>query len=328
MSWGYFLSKQFLPRLQGKVLILAYHRVLSEKELKKDFVQPGMYVRNDIFEKQMQFLRDYFEVIPFAELLQLWNKNLLDHKKRYCVITFDDGWLDNYTYAYPILKRYHLPATIFLPTNFIGTNEWFWPDRVGYLLNRCIETAEKELLASWWAKYPSIKSEIGDNEKIDSFIEAYKQLPEEEIKVLIEEMERALGISSPLDRLVINWEEVEEMSLSRISFGSHSATHKILTKLSREEIQTELEVSYKALQREKINILPVFCYPNGGVNHTVSEQVRKAGYQAAVTTRFGFEAESPTNLFELKRIGVHHDISATVPLFSWHLSGMNHLLSQ
>src|SRR3569832_2316711 len=107
MSWGYFLSKQILPHLQGKVLILAYHRVLSEKELKKDFVQPGMYVRNDIFEKQMQFLRNYFEVIPFAELLQLWNENLLDQKKRYCVITFDDGWLDNYTYAYPILKRYH-----------------------------------------------------------------------------------------------------------------------------------------------------------------------------------------------------------------------------
>ena len=64
VSWGYYFSRHFLSRLKGKVLILTYHRVLSEKELNEGFVQPGMYVRDDAFEIQMEFLREHFEVVP------------------------------------------------------------------------------------------------------------------------------------------------------------------------------------------------------------------------------------------------------------------------
>jgi peptidoglycan/xylan/chitin deacetylase (PgdA/CDA1 family) len=328
LAWGYYRSGHFLSRLQGKVVILTYHRVLSKKELSEQFVQPGMYVHDDVFEMQMQFLREHFEILPFSELLSLWKSKLWDKRTRYCVITFDDGWLDNYLYAYPILKKYRIPATIFLPTGFIGTKEWFWPDRMGYLLNRDVKARGRQPLDFLWDRYPQLKRAHGDRiEQIDSIIEMCKGLPEEEIRRMIEEMSRELGLDSPPGRLVINWNEVEEMSTSSVSFGSHSTTHKILTKLSKQEIQDELEVSFKALQRQKITTIPVFCYPNGNFNRDIADQVKAAGYQAAVTVQCGFEGESPTNLFELKRIGTHNDISSTVPLFSWHLSGLNRMLT-
>jgi hypothetical protein len=135
MAWIYHSSRHSLRHLKGKVSILAYHRVLSEKALGRDyFIQPGMYVRNDVFEKQMQFLTENFQIISLMELLNHWAEGTWDHGKRYCVITLDDGWLDNYVYAYPILRKYQIPATIFLPTALIGTNQWLWPDKMGYLL--------------------------------------------------------------------------------------------------------------------------------------------------------------------------------------------------
>jgi hypothetical protein len=129
-----YYSGLYRNLLRGKTIILAYHRVLSKREMDEMYIQPGMYVSQDVFEKQMQFLKEYFTVVSFGELLDLWKQKTYDPNKRYCVITFGDGWLDNYLYTFSVLKKYQIPATIFLPTNYVGTNDWFWPDRLGTLL--------------------------------------------------------------------------------------------------------------------------------------------------------------------------------------------------
>jgi len=119
---------------QGKILILVYHRVLRDREEKTQLVQPGMYVTDTVFEKQIQFLCDNYEMVSFESLLKLWRDKGVNRFTRYCVITFDDGWADNYTCAFPILKRHHVPATIFLATSYIGTNQRFWTDKIAYLV--------------------------------------------------------------------------------------------------------------------------------------------------------------------------------------------------
>ncbi|HET6465456.1 MAG TPA: polysaccharide deacetylase family protein [Nitrospiria bacterium] len=323
LARGYYLTRRLSSRLEGKVLILAYHRVLSEKELKEQFVQPGMYVRDDAFERQMRFLREYFRILSFDELLGLWDRGGWDGRQRYCVVTLDDGWLDNYLHAYPVLRKYEIPATVFLPTSFIGTREWFWPEKLVFLLDRYIKSGQKERLTALWGRWPRPAADGNGGEGIDSIIEICKGLPEGEVEKIIGEIGRGSGIAFPPERSVVNWKEVEEMSASGISFGSHSATHKILTKLSREEVRNELKTSFDTLRGKKIKTVPVFCYPNGNFDPAVAELVREAGYRAAVTTQFGFESESPADRFGLKRIGVHQDIGSTDPLFSWHLSGMN-----
>ena len=125
----------------------------------------------------------------------------------------------------------------------------------------------------------------------------------------------------------MNWQEVKEMSENGISFGSHSSTHRMLPDLPDEEVQKELKDSRSAIAERKVNGIPVFCYPGGVYNPLMLEQVKKAGYEAAVTTRFGLEDCHPSDLFQLKRIGIHNDISSTIPQFSWRISGMEKKLS-
>ena len=90
-----------------------------------------MYVTTDTFDRQIQFLKKKFEVVHLEELLS----NVLSGRQigRHCAITFDDGWLDNYTQAFPILTKYQIPATIFLSTGLIGTNRLFWPEEFSLL---------------------------------------------------------------------------------------------------------------------------------------------------------------------------------------------------
>ncbi|MFO0768115.1 MAG: polysaccharide deacetylase family protein [Nitrospiraceae bacterium] len=115
-------------RHRGKVIILMYHRVLSTENLCEESIQAGMYVRDVVFRRQMEFVRSHFTVVPLGELVRLWQCSQLDTKATYCAVTFDDGWQDNYLHAYPVLKELGVPATVFLPTDFVGTARWFWPD--------------------------------------------------------------------------------------------------------------------------------------------------------------------------------------------------------
>jgi peptidoglycan/xylan/chitin deacetylase (PgdA/CDA1 family) len=314
---------------RGKAVILAYHRVLRAEDLDESFIQPGMYVLDHVFEKQMRFLKDGFQIVPLADLLARWRTGAWDRRARYCAITFDDGWLDNYLHAYPILCRYRIPATIFLPTAFIGTRDRFWWDELTWLLRRCWSTLQGEPrpegLSRLLGRYPWLARVGGEptGERLDRIVENFKDVPEPEICEWLEAIRRALAWKGPEQRVLVNWHEVAEMSSSDISFGSHSSTHRILTRLSREEIRKELRDSFESLRQQPIRSIPVFCYPNGNYNRDVVEEVQRAGYEAAVSGRFGVERGIPDDLWRLKRIGVHNDISKTPALFALRMSGLS-----
>jgi peptidoglycan/xylan/chitin deacetylase (PgdA/CDA1 family) len=334
MAGIYYYSGIYKEVHRGKAIILMYHRVLPERETDGMYIQPGMYVCKDVFEMQMQFLKEHFTIVSFGELLDLWTQKTYDRSKRYCVVTFDDGWLDNYIYAYPVLKKYEIPATIFLPTAFIGTNKWFWPDKIGFLLRHYLKAniveGKKRSVSSLWDQYPWMKefeTRPGE-EKIDSVIERFKGLLEDEVHHFIENTRKIFEVELPEKRVLLNWKEVEEMSGNGISFGSHSANHRILTRIKVAEAREEVKNSLSMLADKNINFIPMFCYPNGEHNAEIQELVKQSGYQAAVTTRFGFEYKLPENLFGIKRVGIHNDISERLSLFPWHITGLNQTLSR
>ena len=324
----YALSPGYLERLRGKVAILTYHRVLSRKELDAEYVQPGMYVTAETFAMQMRFLKQHFTVIPFAELLRLWSEGTWDAEQRYCVVTFDDGWLDNYLYALPILRETGVPATVFLPTNFVGTDRWFWPEQVAWLCRHpfCQDEEKRgqtvRALESQFSWLSSLGTRM-DTANPDSIIERCKTRSPEEIDALIAAWEQQIGAVIPRHRQVINWAEAQEMSAAGVSFGSHSATHKILTHLDSSEIRSEAESSWRALAERPVVTVPVFCYPNGDWSAEVEQSVEATGYAAATTTEFGHETQVPSRRFGLKRIHVHNDVTYTPQLFAFHLAGHN-----
>ena len=93
-------------------IILGYHHILPEDHAWIKFLQPGMYVTTKTFQEHIIFLKNNYEIVPL-------HKIQLRTQKKKCVITFDDGWSDNFKYAYPLLKKYNVPATIFLTTGMI-----------------------------------------------------------------------------------------------------------------------------------------------------------------------------------------------------------------
>ncbi len=330
-----YVSKINLVQHKGKVMILMYHRIMSKKELDLCLVQPGMYVRDDVFGKQIAFLKRRYQIISFNCFLDAHKAGKLDKNKRYCIITFDDGWMDNYLYAFPILKKLKVPATIFLPTSYIGTSKWFWNDKIAYLLDcrnvSMITEKEKKQVALLFSKFVKMDKNIATMldfhmvrekqiEMIDEIIERLKVLPQSTIDELICKLSEIIGNNDHGERIFLNWEEIAEMSRHDISFGSHSCSHRLLDMLSMDEIKNEAEDSMHILKEKKVNTVPIFCYPNGNYTQVVVDHVKACGYQAAVTTHSGLEACSPQDMFKLRRIAIHNDVSSTIPLFSLRLS--------
>ncbi|MCC2641087.1 MAG: putative Polysaccharide deacetylase [Nitrospira sp.] len=308
-----------------------YHRVLSGEEVSRQSVQPGMYVLDTVFLEHMRFLKDNFTVLSLQELLRLWQTGTLNEQSRYCVVTFDDGWLDNYSHAYPILKRLGLPATIFLPTDYVGSDEWFWPDQLSLLLREAagrhfeVEAMKKlKLSISPFLSADgqlSVEALLRGERVTDQIIDHCKPMPIERIRNLIESLASELKVVLPKGRVIMNWDEVREMSRNGISFGSHSCSHRILTTIAREDVLDELMRSRQVLLLQGVNYVPVFCYPNGNNDSSIQSQVQACGYEAAVTVQMGVEGSRPENQFAIKRVGIHNDVTNTLPLFSLRLFG-------
>lgn len=333
VAWGYYYSGLYKVLNKGKIHILMYHRILKDDDEAILSMQPGMYVTESSFKNQMIFLARYYQLISLTELLELWKNGEYSKHARYCVVTFDDGWLDNYLNAYPILKKYDIPATIFLTTSFIGTDRWFWPEKLSYLLlnkyqdildlSDGLEDIRDDVISTIFTIINDKRSYV-IREQIDFVIEGLKKYSDQSIDNALGRLYELMDLLIPKERAVLNWNEIKEMSNNGISFGSHTCNHKILTGIPLSEAREELERSVDLLKEKELNFVPVFCYPNGNYNQEIQNTVRNCGYEAAVTTRFGFEGKKPDDYFGIKRIGVHNDISSTIPLFSFHLSGLSH----
>lgn len=318
----------FLGRLRGKVSILMYHRVVTEAELSSQFIQPGMYVTRETFERHIRFLREHFDVLSMSELLTIWREKVWNPDRCYCVITFDDGWLDNYVHAFPVLRRYDVPATIFLPTGVIGTTRWFWPEQLGWISRRFATLPidrKARILDSLrggdsWFNGIACNMEAG---QLEELIERCKAVPHDQLGELLGRLADEMEVRLPCERLVVNWDEVRDMAAAKISFGSHSVNHKILTTVSDTELQEEIFGSLSTLRSHGLKGEIVFCYPNGNYSAAVVESVESAGYCAATTTEPGWEGREPAHLFRLKRIGVHNDLTCSNSLFAFHLAGFN-----
>ena len=107
---------------RNKAIVLMYHRVLDETKEDVSGIHPGMFVTTRSFEKHIQYMKKAYTVINLIDLMK-WIEGEVRYDKPPCVITFDDGWIDNYTYAFPLLQKYDVPATIFLITEQMGNKQ-------------------------------------------------------------------------------------------------------------------------------------------------------------------------------------------------------------
>lgn len=304
-------------RAKYHFVILTYHRVIPMEDLTQQ-IQSAMYVTPSTFELHLRFLKRFFRILPMSRIPELAHKRISDHGARpICFLTFDDGWHDLYQHGFPILKTHGIPATVFLPTDFIGREKSFWTDSLALLLLAIDKTANKiinirESLSPLSKKVIGVKGSF--QMRLEKAISLLKSCRHETIEESLDEISRRFRIEMPAaGRVFIGWDEAREMAESGlVSYGSHAAAHRILTTLSRGEIIGELKMSLERMLSEAVvepSFIP-FCYPNGNFTIPISEMVKEAGYHLAVTTERGWN-HLCSNPYTLRRISIHQDVSAT-----------------
>jgi peptidoglycan/xylan/chitin deacetylase (PgdA/CDA1 family) len=292
-------------------------------------IQAGMYVKPEIFETHLRFLKKHFNIISLSDLSCNSKRNSgRSNGSPLCILTFDDGWHDFYEHAHPILKTYQIPATVFLQTDFIGSPKMFWTDRLLYFLSQKKTKGNLAIgkLSSTNPVMNQLEKVKGSQEyQLEKAIQMLKAYRDEEIEDILSELSRRWNMNpNHPNRVFLSWEEVKEMGQSGIiTFGSHTASHRILTTLTDDEIQDELMRSRERLIAEKVvdkSFIP-FSYPNGNYNEKISGMVKEIGYNLAVTTENGWN-HLGSNPFTLRRIAIHQDMTSTEAMFGCRITNI------
>jgi peptidoglycan/xylan/chitin deacetylase (PgdA/CDA1 family) len=317
-----FIASHLGPHRLGsgaRLWVLMYHRVLPAHDARFRDEEPGMIVTPDSFRQQLRALKRLFTVMPLAE----WTERRAAGKplpERACAVTFDDGWRDNYEYAFPLLQQEQVPATVFAVSHMIGTRQQFWPNRLAQVL--AADNREELHTFSWLAQLPGYHASGPlSREKVAAIIGACKQFSDVFLQDQLTLMEQRLQIREPKEAALMNWSQLTEMQSSGlVDIGSHTRHHcRLVEGLPEAMLQQEIIDSRKHLEERLDRPVTLFCYPNGDSSAAAVKLVRE-NYRAAVTTMRGIN--TPTTAVQaLLRIGIHEDISDTPTRFRARLSG-------
>lgn len=303
---GAFTASRKLLR-KPSVIILRYHSVCENERSPLSYIDPGLSVTLDGFDRQMKFLREHYAPVSFEDVVESVSggrplPNLA------VSVTFDDGYLDNYEYAFPVMQKYGISGAFYITAGCVNRGEPLWTSRLRYYF---MNTREQSLtLTIPQPRTLDVSSPAARHTSFAYTIATIKSAGKVKGGEIFRDVEKKLAVTDldPLKKVMMTWSEIEEMGKSGQTIGAHTLTHPNLPGLPPEEADAEIAGS-KTLIEEKIK-LPVlhFAYPNGrGVSHfnePVREMVKKAGFLSSVTSIDGpvYQNDDP---FTLQRVGVY-----------------------
>jgi len=294
-------SKKFKQR-NGEVVVLMYHGVVDVDPILPDWC----ILRKEQFEKQIKFLTENFNVIPLLEAVEGIKNDVITGPT--AVITFDDGYQNNHDIAFPILEKYRAPASIFVSTKFIDTEDTLW---TGVLQNAFGKTT---LTSMEWKGQNLDLSTTMNKKKSMEFIKS--KLKEENYSVIEKNTNEIVDVlsegegfridaSSPYRMLTSA--QIEIMAKSElIDFGAHTHNHPILSGLSREDQKFEIEHSIECVTQMTDSSCKSFAYPNGGEADFTDETMgllEEAEMAVSLSTKLGL-CRKGTPLMAYKRFGI------------------------
>lgn len=309
-----FIFKKMLSSLQKNLkIIVMYHRVVEK--IPENLHDPNLFITSDTLHLHITEIIRHFDIVPL-ETLVCGENNV----KRACALTFDDGWNDNYDIAFPVLRRNNVTATVFLPVNNIGTEDWFWFEHLFFLANvsKLSIESQTEFLLHFKSVVPSWNPEKICILSLLELSELMKYQPSLLINKFIESAYKRLKINHPSGKILVDWNQVNEMGRNGISFGSHGLQHDILPLLDK-HLKKKAVVDSLAILREKTDFsIPFFSYPNGNWDLDTVEYLKTAGYHGATITKNGCVKQSDPYL--LRRIGCSEKSSNTANLLWFQLA--------
>lgn len=302
--------------------ILRYHSVSGPKDQNFRYLTPSIAVSPEVFESHIAFLSSRYAIISLDDVTA-WIKGGITLQRPSVVITFDDGYRDNYLCAYPILKKYGVSATFYVVTDAIGNAQPLWTSELRDLVYRTRQT-NLVLSSIGWERI-DLSDERARKESIQAIGRLMRRAPKHKREEIVREMREKLSAKSDgfLDQVMMTWDELRAMKRSGMCIGSHTVSHPLLTEIPEEEAMKEIGASKAKIEEELGSPVVHFSYPNPGesahVNEVVKTLVCQAGYSTARTSLKG-SVDRDSNLLALQ--GVSTDNRCKHPAFlSWMLNG-------
>lgn len=296
----------------NKIIIFNYHRIRKDNSptVFDDSVFGPDAKR---FREEMEWVKKETRVLNEEELLEI-----VYQKKRIngvcSLVTFDDGYRDNYDIAYPILKDLNIPALFFIPTHHMTTRQLGWWDIVAYFVK---QTTKKQFT------FQTIEYNTADkNALIKKFINQLKMSEPIYIEKFLHQLSESLNVPFPDIKLqseeLMTWEQLKIMIGSGMNIGSHSHDHSILSRQDAETLAAQLSKSITILENNLNYKINSIAYPVGGNQHfnQVTKAVtRDVGFKLGFSYLTGINNSEAVDPFNVKRMGIRPEwLNLDMPL--------------
>jgi peptidoglycan/xylan/chitin deacetylase (PgdA/CDA1 family) len=278
--------------------VLTYHRV-DEPNARPTLCPSLISATPKDFDSQMAYLAAEYRVVSMNEVLRFYRYGIA-LPPRCVLVTFDDAYCDFAEHAWPIMKRYGLPATLFVPTAYPDQpQKAFWWDRLYHAVAAAPNGSEVSDRAG------ALTIETYEDRAI-AFVrlrDHVKALRHAEAMQFVDYVCGELK-APPVEHSVLGWDELRALAREGVTLGAHTRTHPLLNRVTPDEARAEAAGSVLDLEREVGSIPPVFAYPSGGCDDEVVRVLNEEGFVLAFATRRGINDVQRANRLMLRRVNV------------------------
>jgi peptidoglycan/xylan/chitin deacetylase (PgdA/CDA1 family) len=316
------LTRRLRSYHEKHLVVLNYHGVVPDKYAENGSLYPNVVGITE-FSRQMAQVAQLFHPIRAADIPR-WRAGMYS---RAVLITFDDGYRNNLTYAAPILRTFGIPALITICPDYVGKNDLLWPTEIQW---RVLWWPERVIPTPFPERVRQMPRTFSKRLVLANSLREYcKRIPTRLVDEYLVRL-RQHPMKDPVEEVhgFLSWDEVRRLRDFGFEIGSHTMTHPILTQLPPDSVRSELRNSKRIIEQRIGCECTCFAYPNGSradFSPQIVSEVRRTGYEFAFSV-MGHLAAPMDAPHVLDRIYVPAALSA--PDFEARLSGLHSALKR
>lgn len=298
-----------LPLWNG-VLVLNYHRVVPSA---RDLVDPGVWAATpEGLDAHLRFLVSDADLIAPED----FDSALTARRGRRVLITFDDGYRDNYTHAFPVLRAHGARAAFFLATGYLDHPRLAWWDEVAWMLARA---AVERLPAGPWGAPIDLHRLAPSEPPLATILAAYKAGAGASGEAFLDALASATGAGRAPDAagagLWMSWDEARALRDAGMTVGGHTVNHPVLATLPEDRQREEISGCAERLEAELGAPMRWFSYPVGGresFDRVTQGLLRDIGVMRAFSYYGGVARGPRLDPYDVPRVSVVPDTDPAV----------------